>query len=306
MIFSHIKYKIVMGYSKITTAGRAFLVDYAKKQSPNSLLTGNNGEFIYSIDVPVNKQWKSNAKKFNSNVLIEGNVELINELIKYYEHYCELMDLDANFMMAQTYVESNFKVWTYAPKVLNSTASGMIQFLMSTIYHVIIKNNDIPDGYEIARFTQDEIDRITNGISDVTLGSDDQPIPLSVIKNNVKYFKPAENTNAMRIRLILHQNLIDNLDIMVKAHCSFMRNNLNIADNYIASALFGYNRGPSYIKPSFKETLNTYLKSNDLYGSGYKEGSHYVAKIFKLVSNKFGYNENRKLDLSKKYNAFND
>lgn len=304
MIYSHIQYN--MAYTEVTEAGKAFLIDYANKQPTNSLLQGNNGEFPFSINVPINKTWKSNPKKFNSNTLISSNTELMVELIKYYEHYSKILDLDANFMLAQAYQESMFNVWIYAPKKLNSSASGIGQFLMISIYEHIIKNKYKPSGYDDIIFTNEEISRITNGISEVTVGSDGNPIPLNDLINNPDYFKPAKTINAQRIRPILHQNLIDNLDIMVKAHCRYMRYNLSLANNYIATALFCYNRGFGYIEKNFKDTINKYLQKNNINDSGYKEGSEYVLRIFKLVSGKFGYNDNRKLDLTKKYDPFID
>jgi len=95
--------------------------------------------------------------------------------------------------------------------------------------------------------------------------------------------------------VILHQNMIDNPEIMIKAQYAYMKFIASQCDGMASSALFGYNRGP-YLPVSSSYTKSI-AKAISRFGEGYeKEGIDYVYKIFQLLGNQnykkegwFGY-----------------
>lgn len=283
------------GFKKIKQAGEDFIITLANKESSsNSWLEGNNGKFPFSVNVSDTKWWKSNCKDRSGNS-IYNNSKLAEALIDYYNYYCEIYELDANILAAQAYQEGRFKVWIYNNSV--SSASGTVQFLMIAIYDIIVLNNYSPT----PKFTTDEINRIIHNITD--------PYEKSS-------YQPGDSNYVARLnREQLHQNFIDNLDIMIKAQCRYMKYCSNRADGIAASALFGYNRGPAYIKSTYTDTVNNYS------GNNIKEGLEYVRYIFGYLGDKnnliipsmgkfknieglsFGYDE--KLELHLKYFAEN-
>lgn len=307
-------------YRKITNKGKKFIEHVVSIQKSNtSLIKGNNGSFPYSINVPDNKIWTANIKKFGKDTLISNNSELGTELIEYYNHYAKEYDIDANVCLAQAYQESGFKTWIYVKN--GSTASGLVQFLMGTIYDVVINNN-----YKNITpiFTQDEISRIIKDL--------DVIVP-DINVYDINYYLPGKNNNpkqedSIKIREQLHQNFIDNIDVAIKAQCKYLKYCLLNSDDIVATSLFAYNRGIGVLSDlkklegrsgnSFRDAVNAYK------GDNIKEGLEYVNNIFgilgdpeqKYVLNKFpkrhisikGYSfgyENE-LNLSEKYNSFND
>jgi len=214
------------------------------------------------------KVWESNP---NINGGIETNGELAEALIRWYNEYAEEFEMDANIMAAQAYQESAFIVWNYA---INSSASGISQFVDDAVYDIIMKNT-------------------RGGMSN----SDRQAIS----KNMIGYSFPDKVTKVPFLtdhnlgrqnRPILHQNIIDNPRIMIKAQFVFMKHISTYCNALASSTLFRYNRGLMTLKTtsSYGEVIN--MAKNPKFGGGYEnEGINYVYRIFKLLYENFGYRQ---------------
>jgi len=210
-----------------------------------------------------NKPWISNP---NINGGIRTNGELGEALIRWYNKYAEEFQMDANIMAAQAYQESAFIVWNYA---VNSSASGISQFIASAVYDIIMRNS-------------------RGGMS----AADKQAIS----KNMIGYTYPAKVTQnpflvdfpqGRQNRPILHQNIIDNPEIMIKAQFAFMKWISTRCDGLASCTLFGYNRGPGFVKSSSYSAAIASAKGE---GNSYEnEGIKYVYRIFKSLYENFGY-----------------
>lgn len=257
-----------MPYKEITNEGKIFIRQMCKDKG-DTLFTGSNGEMPFTdytengVNYPrLNKIWTA-SPKFN-NITITKYDKLSEALIYWFNLYSKQFDLDANIIAAQAYAESGFILWNY-PKYndgsWNSSASGISQFLMSTVHDAIINKTNV--------FTVIEINKLTNGLSgDV---------------NNISSYTTI-NDIARKNRRTLHQNISDNPDIMIKAQCSFMSNIAKRCNNIASSTLFGYNRGPKYSKKTYTESIQSCISDT---GEVYPvEGLNYVLKIFGILGDK--------------------
>jgi hypothetical protein len=248
------------GFVKITPSGENFIKTLSGGSSKTSWVKGNNGTFPYSDGVSPDKIWVSNSKNQNG-VTITNNEQVAEALIYYYNYYCEIYGLDANVLAAQAYQESKFQIWIYNNST--STASGLVQFLVTAICDVIFANNH---GI-LPKFTEAELERLNVNLP--------YPIPIGSGALSDDYSKVGSNRKGRANREQLHQNFIDNLDLMIKAQCRYMKLCANRANNIAASALFGYNRGPfGYIGKTYKDSVNL---ATPEYA---KEGLGYVWNIF--------------------------
>ena len=254
-----------MGEVKITVEGEKYIRKTCGS-SGNSKLVGKN-KYVLPYSIPATspeKTWTSNPE---INGGIKTNKELGDELIRIYNKYATKFNLDANIIAAQTFAESAYCVWNYAP--YKSSASGISQFLRITVYDVIILNNY--GGY----FTLTEREAIWKNV----IGFEYSPTKTP----------PSEPFYAGRNREALHQNITDNFDIMIKAQFVYINWMGTRCDRLASCSLFGYNRGPYYVKSSSYSAAIASAKNK---GKGYEnEGIHYVYKIFKLLYDKFGYKE---------------
>lgn len=272
-----------MAYSGLTQSGKAFIRKVCAGNS-RTLLDGKSPykylkqDNLYNPDghlpfcsppCPA-KTWYSNAQ-YNGKK-ISTNQELGEALIDWYNKYAKIFELDANVMAAQAYAESGYNVWIYP---LTSTASGISQFIVEAVYDIIVMNKyATKDSY---KFTDAEIAAITKNLSGNTK---------SVSSYKVGYAQGKKN------RATLHQNVIDNPEIMIKGQFCYMKYIGTRCNDLASSALFGYNRGPGYSYPSYTKSIASATNS-----SNYQlEGIGYVYRIFNLLGNKnfdkngyFGY-----------------
>ena len=249
-----------MAYKKITKSGELFMRTIANKNGVNGLIRGKNKyEIPFTYDVTLPSELVATIIDDDGNA-ITNNIQFINYLIKLYNKYGELYDLDANILVAQAYAESGYKLWNYAK---TSTASGISQFIKSTVKEIIINNKfNITD----ILFTEDEIDAITKDVDLI-------------------------NYENISNRHQLHQNITDNPEIMIKAQFIYMNYIGNKCDYLASSSLFGYNRGHAFVKKNYKDSIIS-AANYDLY---YEiEGIGYVDKIFKFLIKYFGYNDLKK------------
>ena len=252
-------------YRKLTKEGENFISHICDLHG-EKLLQGNNGPLSFTEPI-INKTWYTNVSYNRNGILtaINNANDLKSAFIYLFNKYSEIYKLDANIMAAQAYAESNFKIWNYAP--YPSTASGISQFIMPSIYGVVIRNS-LPVN---PKFTEDEINKLTDGLSN----------PLDENSYRVKYRVAKDN------RPILHQNVIDNLEIMIKAQCFYMRYIANNCNDLASTSLFCYNRG-TFFRKTYTESIDfcrnhKVSKKNPRY---YEEGVDYVWKIFGMLCDK--------------------
>lgn len=254
-------------YTPLTEQGKAFIKTICSGTG-NSLLQGKNPNGILPYCEPEtspSKTWISNAKY--NNKLIENNQQLGDALIEWYNKYAEMYQMNANIMAAQAYEESGYKVWNYP---LTSTASGISQFMVEAMFDTIIKNP--PIGSQ-EKMTSTEINAITKGI----FGLENPNLKYNIATYSV------DNITGKKNRPIIHQNIIDNPEIMIKAQFRYMKYIATLS-SLASNALFGYSRGPGHVKPKYTESIIDATNSD-----GYEEaGIDYVYKIFKRLEDKFG------------------
>lgn len=272
-----------MAYSGLTQSGKAFIRKVCAGDS-RTLLDGKSSakyskkDSLYNMDghlpfcsppCPV-KTWYSNAQ-YNGKK-INTNQELGEALIVWFNKYSKIFELDANIIAAQAYAESGYNVWAYP---LTSTASGISQFITEAVFDVIVTNKY--SSQEDQKFTSAEISAITKNLSGNTK-----------VASTFTVDKPQGKKN----RATLHQNIIDNPEIMIKGQCCYMKYIGSLCDNLASSALFGYNRGPKYSYPSYTKSIASATDSRNYQ----MEGIGYVYRIFNLLGNKtfdkhgyFGY-----------------
>jgi len=237
----------------------------------NSKLQGRN-----SYVLPLCKPACSSEKIWVSNPDINGgirtNQELADALIKWYNDFSKDFSLYANIVVAQAIIESDgLKVWTYS----KTGAMGITQFLGGTLWDVVIQNN-----YG-GHFSDAEMKAISKDV---------------LVPFNRNFLDPFNGGKSIgqKYREQLHQNIIDNPRIMIKAQFVYMNYAADLSNGIASCALFGYNRGPGFIKgTSYTNTIH----SASLEPNNYEdEGIKYVYRIFDLLYRKFGYID---LDITK-------
>ena len=301
-----------MTYSKLTEEGEKFIRKICESgMKPNkngsTLLSGKYGQPLPFSDV-------SNTKIWNCNIIYNGKqitngTDLANALIYWFNFHCSNFEMDANVIAAQAYVESaGYTMWAYARG--NSTASGLVQMIMTTIYANFVESAKNPPIASNTSLTKSEVDKILKNLKD------------SGVKNSYEVGGTTPET-ARYNRPILHQNVIDNPDIMIKAMCKYMKNMANKCDSLTSSSLFCYNRG-NYFGKTYSECIKKCMDATP--GTDYyKEGINYVERIFGILGDinnsvittgkpkgvYFGYDEKffpatnpKNLRLNETFNAF--
>jgi len=94
-----------------------------------------------------------------------------------------------------------------------------------------------------------------------------------------------ENSNRQK----LHQNIMNNPEILIKAQAAYMQYISRRNNNLTSSTLFAYNRSGSLRSSSYPEAIKRCKTPQ-------AEGVQYVDKIFKVLSDSCGY---EKMDLTK-------
>ncbi|MFW6219647.1 MAG: transglycosylase SLT domain-containing protein [bacterium] len=169
--------------------------------------------------------------------------QFAEDLILYINQFSSLKNIDANIIAAQMYQESFFKVWNYSP----TGALGITQFIPGTISFAI----------NAGFLNNSDRDILLNGVSGNIAG-----------KGNRKQ---------------LHQNVIDNPELMIKAQVNLMAYIGERNNNLASSSLFAYNRGSGLRSNNYPEIIR---KST----LPIEEGITYVSRIFKSLETNFGYN----------------
>ena len=255
-------------YTKLTDLGKKFITNVCSANG-RALLDGKNGILPYCQPPSTDKIWYSNA--YYNGVAIADNNALGVALIDWFNKYGDIFQMDANIIAAQAFVESAYRVWWY---LQDNTASGIAQIKSPNIYNIIV-NNEYAEK-ELYRFSDAEIAAITQNWT----GSINDSNTFDV-----------EFLNGRINRPVLHQNIIDNPEIMIKAQYCYMKFISKKSEGIASSALFGYSRGNELVFPSYSRSIDAAVSK---YGDGYQlKGVEYVYEVFRLLgdkdNSKFGY-----------------
>jgi hypothetical protein len=259
-----------MGYKALTETGKVFIRSVISKISARegnqSMIKGKNRYNLPYSDVSDQSiEWVADIYTPVGDK-ISNNDDFASYIISLFNEYAEIYDLDANIIAAQAYQESRFKAWNYAE---SSTASGISQFTMLTIYDMLFERRFLSENDRTTLTVNMELPELKSSW-------------IGVLKKGE--YTPLDRQRQFRNRTILHQNVINNPDIMIKAQCALMSfigdRNQNLASN----ALFAYNRGSGLRGNSYPEIIN---KTAKRFGNEYiKEGVGYVANIFGFLGDK--------------------
>jgi len=250
-----------MSKRTLTAEGKKFINEVCtnSKTGGDKLLSGkNNYPFPYSSP-PLDKVWKCNINN------VDTGKQLSEALISWFQKYADEYDLDANVIAAQAYAESNYVMWQYGK---DNTDSGVSQLDMLTIFGIIVKNEGMA-----TKMTQDEIDKITKNLIE----------PL--VRNSYDVLSKI-NENALINRKFLHENVINNPDIMIKAQCRYMKMLSDACEGLASSTLFCYYTDKQYAANTYSKTINKCVnkhKNDDNYNQA---AYNYVLKVFGILGDK--------------------
>lgn len=253
---------------RITEDGKRFIRGVCAKEG-DKLLSGKLSRPLpFSTPaVSPSKIWKCNIRdpfSNDPNKMIENSSELAEAIIFWYEQNAQEYKLDPNILVAQAYVESNFRMWVYNSAI--STASGINQFIMATVYDVVVLNMR----QAITARDRFDIDQITNGLRNPNLLQ--------------SYQVSGENSADARFnRPIIHQNIIDNPATMIRAQFKYMKFISSRCNGLASTSLFAYNRGQSYALPTYSAAIERAKRRNNGYE---KEGINYVLKTFIVLGDR--------------------
>jgi hypothetical protein len=253
-----------MAFTKITTDGEAFITEVCKIGG-NSLLSGKNKYPMPYTSPPLDKVWTWTCNIMYGGAQVTAGEPLSKALIAWFNKYGEMYQMDANVLAAQAYIESKYKMWDFPGG--QSNASGVNQFVMLTTFDIIVENR----GNSITMLPG-EIAEIINGLTN----------PYSKDSYDV-------TTKAYQIPYanhpILHQNIINNPEIMIKAQARYMKNIADKSNSLASTALFCYSRG-LFMRHTYSKSI-TFCDNSHKANPDYKtEGLNYVLRIFGVLGDK--------------------
>ena len=264
-------------FTPLTKEGENFIRTVCK-EAPDSLLQGKNKLGVLPYCDPKTspeKTWTSHAKDSAGNP-IKTNTDLGESLIVWFNKYGGIYLMDANVMAAQAYAESEYYIWAYTT---TSDASGISQFETGAIYDIIITNKYSQYCPPNTNMTPNEINAIIAGVN----GRNTPPYTLENIDNKTNYAIYDLSTPLGRQnRSILHQNIIDNPEIMIKAQFRYMKFIATYHSPLTSNVLFGYSRGPAFVGTIYSDSINKLRNIN----GDVKSGVEYVFKIFAILGDK--------------------
>jgi hypothetical protein len=273
-------------FTPLTKEGENFIKTICKGTG-NSLLQGKNKNGVLPYcDPPTssNKIWMANAKD-SAGILITTNQQLGESLINWFNKYGKLYLMDANVIAAQAYVESGYNIWTYPT---TSTASGISQFVVEAMYDIIITNKHSQYCPPNTNMTTSEINSIVAGIKGI---ENKTPLEITAIINSSTTYD-VSGLLGKQNRPTIHQNMIDNPEIMIKAQFRYMKYIANAYSTLASNVLFGYSRGPGFVEKIYSDSINHARK--DRKDDYVKEGVEYVFRIFSILGDKNNKTGNNK------------
>jgi hypothetical protein len=264
---------------KLTKTGESFIKTIC---STNEDLL--SGKYYYNLPF---SNIKDTPTTFTSSILnrngsnIGNNSQLAEELIYCFNLYGEEAGVDSNVLAAQAFVDSEYRTWHYSKY---DSGSGIVSFPAIRVYTHIV-TSERPQTFEgLNNLFFDETD-----INKITLGLTNSEDRLSYLyKGRVITTETLEI--AIGNRQILHQNIINNPQIMIRALASIMKEILERNDGSTANALLAY-------KTNWKETASSYPEMADNISKAYgdtilKKGIDYVNNVFRCL----GDENNDKMD----------
>lgn len=283
-----------MSYVPLTQDGKAFIRHIGSSTSEGGLISGGHK---YPLPLASQDVYNFTATAYDhNNKLITTNSQLCESLIIWFDKYCKIYDLDTNIIASQAFAESGYILWNYSQSKdpngnINGGAMGLTQFTVQTLYDIIYSNNYTTT----PKFTEAEINKMKVNIS-------------SPDYQTSYYNSSSSNANTKTIaksnRLVIHQNTMNNPEIMVKAQCRLMKKIADNNEHWASSSLFLYNRASGISSKSYTDAIN---KVNNKFGGDYiDEGLKYTKRIFKLLADKksnggysFGYDTKIDIDPNK-------
>jgi hypothetical protein len=214
----------------------------------------------------------------NGNVLSETpNVVMTNSnyaeaIISMINYYSAKYNLNANIIAAEEYKESGYRTANYSyNKDRTVAAMGMSQFITETAIRAILKSSE---------FTSTEKNSLLKGMS-----TNDTAMLLSPFKSNseIKYERNImkSDTNLP----IFMQNVFDNPEIMIKAHCSLIESIERQCNGLASSSIFCYYHGSHYAK-NYAATIER-ARMNGISEADISTGVKYVYGIFDTLNKSF-------------------
>jgi hypothetical protein len=259
-----------MATKLLTKEGKEFIRNvgnyFTKNKGDKYLLTGQKNYRLPVSNQPDPIVWNTNVIDIRKNAPIVNNSQFIEYIIYLFDLYATQYDVDANIIAAQSFQESEYICWNYAQ---NSSASGISQFIMKTMYELI---------YNKKWLTQDEKNKILLNFVDPTMASSWVDVEKSDELDQLNIDKQKSN------HAVLHQNIINHPDISIKLQCRLVdyiaKNNNNLA----SSVLFCYNRGSELKSTNYVELVNRYTKNKGEKTA--QEGLYYAESIFGYLGDK--------------------
>ena len=271
---------------KITKKGREFILNRCNINYNTNTTRGTvlRGAYTYN-----QKDGKIVKNQIITPKIIDDNGNLITDLnvyaeqiIIWFEKYGKEYNLNPNVLAAQAYQESYFRPYAYPA---SSTAMGITQFTVPTIFNVIIENR-------FGGFDQEEIDIFTNGIvGDLTLEK-----TFIVVKGEYDNFIDSNRTEATRAinnSLILFENVTNNPKLMIKAQAIYLSTIAQHHNNLAASVLTLYFAGPllnrdgssRLISKTYGNLLDSMITDRDgkTYRSTFNGGVKYARDILDIL-----------------------
>lgn len=281
-------------YQEITKEGRDFITNICtsngERNNDNDKLQGNKYSYQNPVLIKTALSWSippyndpnyiyiSHAQTgifgTNGRQSITTNLQLAGEVIKWFNYYCKLYDVNTNVVSAIPYNESKYNIWVFNDV---STAVGIGQFIAKTAWDIMLVNQystPVP-------FYPKEIAALTKNFY--------KPFP-EYIKHGIDKtaYQACINDDGVEgrtNRTMLYQNMIDNPDLCIKGMANLMLYSAKFCNRIAASSLSCYFQGAGFAANTYVDTLNNInrkLGSNKL-----QEVQKYNSNIFNVL--KTGY-----------------
>lgn len=242
-----------MRRTELTQKGKDF-IEQVVKLGGGSLLEGNNGPLPFSDDgtgKEVDKTWIVSAVASDGKPLNTTN--LAKSLQVWFQKYADMYELDPNILAAQAYVESGYRLWYYSDK---TTASGLLQFDMLDIFSLVVNNF----GAGGPLYWSEE--NLT-AFKPLNVIVDDIEQELAITSYQPDKGAPGTKNLAKKNRTILHQNIIDNPEYMIKAQARYMRYFAENCSKLASTSLLCFKAGNDYVTSTYSRSIEKLLKKYD-------------------------------------------
>jgi len=265
----------------ITQKGKEFITQVVTLGG-NKLLEGNNGPLPFSDNGTgnkVDKTWVVNAIASDGKPLNVSN--LAQSLIDWFQKYGDMYELDPNILAAQAYVESGYRLWYYSK---TTTASGLLQFKMLDIFSLVINNF----GAGGPLYWSEENLNAYRPLNAIIDGLEQE---LAVSSYEPDSGAPGTRIVATQNRIILHQNIINNPEYMIKAQARYMRYFAENCGKLASTSLLCFRAGAKYVTDTYSRSIEKLLKDydNDVNNPIVKDALDYVLTVWGVL----GDNNNR-------------